>query len=89
MVGGYRPCMHASISILNERSSHRISHLLHAALVHALLANELHLQRPAYGHTSILDLQQRVVHKVLPSPHLEVDRSGPHRVQRRRAGIQP
>ena len=46
------------------------AHLLHAALVDALLADEVHLERPPDGRPRVLHLQQRVVDQVLPTPHL-------------------
>lgn len=50
--------------------SGRGAHLLHAALVDALLADEVHLERPPDGRPRVLHLQQRVVDQVLPAPHL-------------------
>ena len=47
------------------------SHLLDAALVDTLLAVELHLQWLAHVQAGILDLQQRIVHQVLPPPDLQ------------------
>lgn len=47
------------------------SHLLDAALIDTLLAVELHLQRLAHVQAGILDLQQRIVHQVLPPPDLQ------------------
>ena len=52
-------------------------YLLDAALIHALLPKELHLERLAHVQPCVLDLQQRVVHQVLPPPHLQAQRQQP------------
>lgn len=46
-------------------------HLLHTALIHTLLSNELDFQGPADGRPRVLDLQQRVMHQMLATPHLD------------------
>ncbi len=63
-----------------DMATHGI-HLLDAALIHALLPKELHLERLAHVQPRVLDLQQRVVHQVLPPPHLQAQRQQPARSQ--------
>ena len=64
----------------------RWGYLLNAALIHALLPKELYLERLAHVQARVLDLQQRVVHQVLPPPHLQAQRQQPARSQNRLLG---